>query len=272
MSSRCREAVVRAGGALALAAALGCGAAELRVCADPHDLPYSSADRSGFENRIAEHVARDLGRTVRYHWQPQWRGYVRKTLLAGHCDVIPGIPAAEPDVLATDAYYRGAYALVYAPQRFPGLASLDDPRLRRLRIGVQVVGIDATATPAGRALARRGIVANVVGFPVMGDRPSAARMVDALADGSLDVAIVWSAQPGYYLAQKHLAYAVVPIAPAPGDPTLDFAIAMGVRPGDVALQQALNASLARLRPQLDAVLRDYAVTRVQPPSGVAALP
>jgi hypothetical protein len=64
----------------------------------------------------------------------------------------------------------------------------------------------------------------------------------------------------------------VPIAPAPGDPTLDFAIAMGVRPGDVALQQALNASLARLRPQLDAVLRDYAVTRVQPPSGVAALP
>jgi mxaJ protein len=273
MSSRCRDAVVRAGGALALATALGCNAApELRVCADPHDLPYSSADARGFENRIAELVAHDLGRTVRYYWQPQWRGYARKTLLAGHCDVIPGIPAAERDVLATQAYYRGTYAFVYAAQRFPALTSFDDPRLRRSRIGVQIVGIDAIATPAGQALARRGIVANVVGFPVMGERPSAARMIDALADGSLDVAIVWSPQPGYFIAQRGLAYAVVPIEAAPGDPSLEFAIAMGVRPGDIALQQALNGALARLRPRIDAVLRDYAVTRVQPESELAGLP
>jgi len=273
MSSRCRDAVVRAGGALALAMALGCNAApELRVCADPQNLPYSSADERGFENRIAELVAHDLGRTLRYHWQPQWRGYTRKTLLAGLCDVIPGIPAAAPDVLATDAYYRSAYAFVYAAARLPGLTSFDDPRLRRSRIGVQVVGIDAIATPAGQALARRGIVANVVGFPVMGERPSAARMIDALADGSLDVAIVWSPQPGYFIAQRGLAYAVVPIAAAPGDPSLEFAIAMGVRPGDIALQQALNGALARLRPRIDAVLRDYAVTRVQPESELAGFP
>jgi mxaJ protein len=272
MSSRCRDAIACAGGALALAVALGCAAADLRVCADPHDLPYSSADARGFENRIAELVAHDLGRTVRYYWQPQWRGYARKTLLAGHCDVIPGIPAAERDVLATQAYYRGTYAFVYAAQRFPALTSFDDPRLRRLRIGVQVVGIDATATPAGLALARRRIVANVVGFPVMGSEPSAARMIDALADGSLDVAIVWSPQPGYFIAQRRLAYAVVPIAAAPGDPPLDFAIAMGVRPGDIALQQALNASLVRLRPEIDAVLHDYAVTRVQPRPDLARLP
>ena len=272
MSSRCRDAIVCGGGALALGVTLAGGAAELRVCADPHNLPYSSADARGFENRIAELVARDLGRTLRYYWQPQWRGYARKTLLAGHCDVIPGIPAAARDVLATDAYYRAAYAFVYAPQRFPALTGFDDPRLRRVRIGVQVVGVDATATPAGQALARRGIVANVVGFPVIGDTPSAQRMIDALANGSLDVAIVWSAQPGYYIAQRHLAYAVVPIAAAPGDPSLDFAIAMGVRPGDTALHQALEASLARLRPQIDAVLHDYAVTRVQARSDLAGLP
>lgn len=272
MSSRCHDAIACAGGALALAAALGCGAAELRVCADPHNLPYSSLEAPGFENRIAELVARDLGRRLRYYWQPQWRGYARKTLLAAHCDVIPGIPAAERDVLATDAYYRGAYAFVYAAQRFPGLTSFDDPRLRRVRIGLQVVGIDAIATPAGRALARRGIVANVVGFPVMGSEPSAARMIDALADGALDVAIVWSPQPGYYIAQRHLPYAIVPIAAAPGDPSLDFAIAMAVRPDDIVLQQALNASLVRLRQQIDTVLREYAVTRVQPRSDIAGLP
>ena len=272
MSSRCRSFVVRAVAASALVAALGCSGADLRVCADPHNLPFSSVDAPGFENRIAELVARDLGRPLHYFWQPQWRGYARKTLLSGHCDVIPGIPAAERDVLATDAYYRGAYAFVYAAERFTALKSFDDPRLRHLRIGVQVVGIDATATPAGRALAHRGIVANVVGFPVVGDTPSAQRMIDALAEGSLDVAIVWSPQAGYYIAQRRLAYAVVPIAAAPGDPSLDFAIAMGVRPGDTALQQALNASLARLRPQIDAVLRDYGVTRVQPRSDLAGLP
>jgi hypothetical protein len=36
---------------------------------------------------------------------------------------------------------------------------------------------------------------------------------------------------------------------------------MGVRPDDTPLQRALDASLARLRPQIDAVLREYAVVR-----------
>ena len=143
-----------------------------------------------------------------------------------------------------------------------GLSSLDDPRLRDARIGVQVVGIEATPTPAAAALARRGIVANVVGYPVMGDTPSAARIVDAIADGTLDVGIVWSPQPGYFIARRHLALDVVPIRGGRDDPRFDFAIAMGVRRDDVALRDELNASLTRLAPKIDAVLRDYAVTRI----------
>ena len=234
----------------------------LRVCADPDDLPYSSEDGRGFENRIVGLVARDLDAELRYYWLPQWRGYARKTLLQGHCDVIPGIPADVDNVLTTDAYYRGTYAFVYSPRRFAHLVSLDDPRLRSVRIGLQIVGIDAIATPPGRALAQRGIVDNVVGFPVIGHEPSAERIVDDLADGKLDVGIVWSPQPGYFIAQRHAALDVVPIRTGARDPAFDFAIAMGVRRDDVALQQAINASIARLRPKIDAVLRQYAVTRV----------
>jgi len=99
---------------------------------------------------------------------------------------------------------------------------------------------------------------------VIGETPSAARIVDAVADGALDVVIVWSPQPGYFIAKRRVALAVVPIRRGRDDPAFDFAIAMGVRRDDVALRDALNESLAHLAPQIDAVLREYAVTRVDP--------
>ena len=263
MSSRCPDLRCAAVAlVLAFCIAQPVNARELRVCADPNDLPYSDRAGDGFENRIATLVADDLHAQLTYYWLPQWRGYARKTLQQARCDVIPGIAQADDSVLATDAYYRGTFAFVYSRSRFPGLSSLDDPRLRDARIGVQVVGIDATPTPAARALARRGIVANVVGYPVMGDTPSAQRIVGSIADGTLDVGIVWSPQPGYFIARRHIALDVVPIRGGPDDPRFDFAIAMGVRRGDVALRDDLNAALARLAPKIDAVLRDYAVTRV----------
>jgi mxaJ protein len=137
--------------------------------------------------------------------------------------------------------------------------------LRSLRIGIQIIGIDATPSPPARALARRGIVENVVGFPVMGETPSAQRIVDAIASGSLDVGIVWSPQPGYFIAQRHLALDVVPIRRTPRDPSFEFAIAMGVRRDDAALQREVNVALARLRPAIDGILREYAVARVDVP-------
>jgi mxaJ protein len=264
MSSRCPDVRAFAFGVIALAIAVTTpvSARELRVCADPDDLPYSNRAGQGFENRIAALVAHDLGADVRYYWLPQWRGYARKTLARHRCDVIPGIAQADDSVLATDAYYRGTYAFVYAPKRFPGLSSLDDPRLRALRIGIQVIGIDALPTPAARALARRDIVDRGLGFPMMGETPSAERIVDAIAAGTLDVGVVWSPQPGYFIAKRRLALAVVPIRPDANDPAFEFAIAMGVRRDDVGLRDALNRSLVRLAPAIDAVLRDYAVTRV----------
>ena len=71
---------------LALAALAGAAPApaprELRVCADPNNLPFTNQRGEGFENRIAELVARDLHAQVRYTWWAQRRGFFRNTLNA----------------------------------------------------------------------------------------------------------------------------------------------------------------------------------------------
>jgi mxaJ protein len=272
MSSRSRSRVLQrlAAGALAFAISMATASArDLRICADPDNLPYSDAAERGFENRIAQLISADLDAKLEYHWLPQWRGFVRKTLLEGHCDVIPGIPADQANVLVTEPYYRGDYALVYRTDRVAGLRALDDPRMRTLRIGLPLIGIDGIPSPPGRALARRGIFKHVVGFPVIGDKPAAERMIAALASDDIDVAIVWSPQAGYFIARQRVPLTVVLLVPGEGDPSFEFAIAMGVRPGDAVLRRALDASLARLRPQVDAVLREYGVVQ---PDDMAAGP
>ena len=122
MSSRCRDTrLARALCVLGFVLAFGhADARELRVCADPDNMPFSDEGRHGFENRIVELIAADIGATVAYYWLPQWRGFTRKTLLEDHCDVIPGVPAETRNVLTTLPYYRGTYALVFRADRVAG--------------------------------------------------------------------------------------------------------------------------------------------------------
>src|SRR5262245_40938621 len=52
----------------------------LRVCADPNNMPLSNERGEGYENKIAEALAKDLGRTTQYTFFPQRMGFVRNTL------------------------------------------------------------------------------------------------------------------------------------------------------------------------------------------------
>ena len=234
----------------------------LRVCADPDNLPYSHEDGSGFENRIAQLLARELNAQLQYDWLPQRRGYVRKTMGANLCDVFIGVPAQFERVTTTRPYYRSGYTFVYRLGTAP-YESFDDPRLKRVRVGVQLVGDDLDATPPGYALARHGAVDNVRGYTVFGDGPAAQRMIDALASGELDVALLWGPQAGYFI--KHAA---VPLqsswAQTPADLTFmpfEFDIAMGVRRGDKVLREALNRVIETHGAQIDAILDEYSVPR-----------
>ena len=249
---------------LALCCALACTSAladaALRVCADPDNLPYSRADGSGFENRIAELVAADFGLPLEYAWLPDRRGFVRKTLGAGLCDLIVGVPAGFERTLNTRPYYRSSYVLLQRAGGEP-LRDFADPRLHQWRIGVQLVGDDLATSPPGYALAQSGVTDNVVGFPIPGEQPAAARMVDALARGELDAAFVWGPQAGYFARASSAPLQLQRVDPPMKVATqrFQFAIAMGVRRGDTALRDRLDALLVRRHDDIARILADYAV-------------
>jgi len=251
---------------LATAPAAYADARPLRVCADPNNLPFSNQAQQGFENRIVAIVARELAATPTYTWWAQRRGNIRETLTEGLCDVIPGV-ASELELLATtDPYYRSTYVFVTRADRKLELTSLDDQRLRSLRIGVQMIGDDFSNTPPAHALARRGVVDNVRGYMVYGDyaedQPSRL-IIEDVARGVLDVAAVWGPLAGYLARKQPGVLRLAPIAADPRSPTLPmtFAVSMGVRREDRALLHALNGALQRRRAEIDAVLAEYGVPR-----------
>jgi mxaJ protein len=239
----------------------------LRVCADPNNLPFSNARGEGFENKIASLIASDLNRRVEYTWFPQRRGFVRNTLKAGKCDVIAGVPANFDQALTTTPYYRSSYVFVSRSDRHLAITSLDDPRLLKLRVGVQMIGNDHVNSPPAHALARRGAINNVVGYPVYGDYRDAnptRGIVDAVARGDVDVAVVWGPQAGYFARQQRVALDIVPVSPQIDLPFLPFVfdISMGVRRGDQPLREALDRELERRRPEIERILDSYGVPRV----------
>jgi mxaJ protein len=236
----------------------------LRVCADPDNLPYSHESGSGFENRIARLVADDLKLPLAYQWLPDRRGFVRKTLGARLCDVIIGVPVEFERTLPTEPYYRSSYVVVERAGSTPPIRSFDDPRLARMRIGVQLIGNDLAASPPGHALVRHAHTNNVRGYPIAGEEPSAARMIAALARGEIDAAFVWGPQAGYFARKAPVALRVTRLATPPeldGQP-FEFSIAMGVRRGDKQLRDALNEVIQRRRGDIDRILAEYAVPRV----------
>lgn len=240
---------------------------ELRVCADPNNLPFSNERGEGFENRIAEVLARELDAEVRYTWRAQRRGFIRETLNAGACDVIIGIPADVDMVRTTRPYYRSTYVFVTRRGSGPEVRSLDDPVLRKVRVGIHLIGDDFANAPPSHSLARRGIVRNVVGYTVYGNyaEPNPpARLIEAVAAGEVHVALAWGPLAGYFARRQPVALQVTPVTPALdlGFLPMTYDIALGVRRKDAPLAAELERALARVQPQLDAILDAYAVPRL----------
>jgi mxaJ protein len=247
-----------------LIGAAAADAAALRVCADPNNLPFSDRAGRGFENEIIKLIARDLGSTVEYTWWAQRRGYIRNTLKADICDVWPGVVSGAEMMTSTRPYYRSSYVFVTRADRELHIASFDDPQLRKLIIGVQMVGADAMNTPPAHALAGRSIVQNVRGYMLYGDyrqpNPPSA-IIDAVEDGDVDVAVVWGPTAGYFASQGSTPLTIEPVQPWRDGTELPMAfyISMGVRRGDNALLQRLDDSLERNHAAIAAILTEYHV-------------
>ena len=249
------------------------GVDALRVCADPNNLPFSNVRREGIENRLADLLARDLGTTVHYTWWAQRRGFFRETLNAGKCDVVMGMTQGADPVATTKPVYRSTYVFVMRAGRGLDVESFDDPVLRRLRIGVQVIGDDGANSPPAHSLSRRGIVSNLVGYSVYGDYRTdspASDIVAAVARGDIDVAAVWGPLAGYFAARQPGHLRLRAVRPQIDGPLPQaFAISMAVRRNDAARLQLLERFIDRRRQEIDALLAEYHVPRVDASGAVA---
>jgi mxaJ protein len=224
-------------------------------------MPFSNQQREGFENKLAELVATKLHERLEYTWWSERKSFIKHTLEQNRCDVLLGIPSMLDSVEVTRPYYHSSYVFVSRHDRDLKLSSLSDPRLSSWRIGVQVVGNDYA--PPAFALARRGITKNIVGFSLFGayGQPNPPRaIIDAVAGGSVDVAIVWGPFAGYFAKSAVAPLDVVPVSPPMylGVP-FTYDISMGVRKGDHELRTQLDQVLDAESKTIRQILTHYGV-------------
>jgi mxaJ protein len=266
----CRSALVAA--VLLSAGVTLADARELRICNDPNNLPFSNNRLEGFENKIVDVIARELNATVNYTWWADRRGFIRNTLKAGLCDLIPGTVSGMDMVRTTAPYYRSTYVFVTRPDAAK-VASLDDPGLRSQRIGVHLIGDDGFNVPPAHALARRGIISNVRGFSIYGDYRDAnppARLIEAVAAGQIDVAIAWGPLAGYFAARQNPPLSINRVLPVrdEGFP-MTFPISMGVPRDNDPFRHEIESIITNHRAEIDGILTNYHVPRVDAFSQIA---
>lgn len=230
---------------------------ELRVCADPADLPFSNEKGEGFENKIAELVGAKLGVPVTYTWYPQSIGFVRNTLRANRCDLIIGVVAADELVQNTNPYYRSSYVLAVRSEERDRFGDLDSPLMLGARIGV------VAGTPPSDVLVSKGLTGQVRPYQLLVDtrvEQPARQMMDDLAKGDVDAALVWGPIGGYWAKQQSVPITLIPLASdMRSGLRMDFRISMGMRPGEPDWKHKINGLIRELQPELTAILQSYGV-------------
>jgi quinoprotein dehydrogenase-associated probable ABC transporter substrate-binding protein len=229
---------------------------DLRVCADPSDLPYSNTKGEGFENKIAELLARELNEKLEYTYFPDSQGFIRATLGRNKCDVIIGTVAGSGDVATTDAYYHTAYMMATRSSDNLPMNKVSDWRIAGKRFGL------IAGTPPTDLIVEHNLMDQTGIYQLMVDtrinQPS-HDMINDLVAGKIDVALLWGPIVGYYAKRDHLPLRVVFLNADGSKVRLDYHIAMGIRPTDTAFRRRLNAIIAKDQPQITKILQDYGV-------------
>jgi quinoprotein dehydrogenase-associated probable ABC transporter substrate-binding protein len=227
----------------------------LRVCADPQNMPFSTENGEGFENKLAELFAAQLGKGLAYTWYPQAPGFVRNTLRAYKCDLLMGVPQGDDVVQVTNPYYRTAYALVFKHDSgLDGVDTLGDPRLKGKRLGI------VAGTPPSDYLVRNGLMARAKPYPLVIDTrvdSSAATMMRDLAAGEIGAGILWGPMAGYYARKLGAGVTVVPLVKETGGPRLVYRIAMGVRHTDQEWKRLLNRKIGENQDVINRILLSF---------------
>lgn len=233
----------------------------LRVCAAPGNMPFSDKKQKGFENKVADIVAEELGVPVENFWYPQGMGLVRQTLNRKRCDIVMGTAQTDEFTLNTNHYYRTAYSLVYRAddKSLAGLKSVFDPRLKGKKVGVQA------GAPPGDYVAKAGLMVDAKPYVGMPDRrhyPVEKQMIEDLIKGEIDVATLWGPFAGYYAKESGANLVVQPMTEDEQKhkaSKLTFRITMGVRPNETNWKRRLNEIIDKRQSDINAVLLEFGV-------------
>jgi quinoprotein dehydrogenase-associated probable ABC transporter substrate-binding protein len=219
---------------------------ELRVCADPNNLPFSNEREQGFENRIAKLIGDELRLPVAYYWFPQIVGFVRNTLRLRQCDLVMGTVAGDDIMQTTNPYYYSTYVMIVRTDRGPGPANLG------------VVG----ATPPTDLLVRHDLMRNVKPYALTVDtryESPTHQLVQDVASGEIDVGLIWGPIAGYYIKRDALPLRMTVLRGEPGAARMDYRIAMGVRANEPEWRRRINAIILKRQRDITAVLREFGV-------------
>jgi mxaJ protein len=229
----------------------------LRVCADPDDLPFSSASHAGFDNRIAKVLGLDLKRPVVFVWARARRGFLRERFNMGACDLLMGVPEGMKRVRTTMPYYRSSYVFVTRKADHLQLTRFDDPAIGKQRIGLQILEEDFS--PPSLPLIRSGHAAQLVGFESFG--AGGESIVHAVADKKVGLSVVWGPLAGYYAEKQNVPLSLSEVKPSvdPSGIPFSFAMTIAVHSNDRLLAEKLSASIRKNRNQIHAILRAYHV-------------
>jgi len=226
----------------------------LRVCADPANLPFSSKDGTGLENRIIELIAKKLDLDVRYTWFPQSIGFVRSTLRIRQCDLISGITTTSELVQNTNPYYYSVYTMVYRKDSGLTATTMSDPQLKDKKLGI------VAGTPPANIIASLGMLAQLKPYHLVADtrvdQPARQAILD-VGSGETDVAFIWGPIATYHAKDAESELVIVPLLNESNRVRLDYRVSMAVRYNETDWKHLINDVLEELQPEIDGILREY---------------
>jgi len=246
-----------------------------RVCADPNNLPFSNSKGEGFENKIAELFAKELGWPVEYTWYPQRMGFIRNTLRSRQesgrykCDIIMGVPFNYPETATSRPYYRSTWVMLYVKGK--GLDNvktpqdvLKAPNLRSLKFGV------FGGSPAADWVLKYNLMEQMVPYRLQTgaiEDYTGKVIIEDLLPGNINVLFIWGPIAGYF-AKQHPELAPVSMQSEnekdkDRDVAFDFPISMGMRQPDKEWKEQINKLIEQNEDKINAILTDYGIPLVK---------
>jgi mxaJ protein len=237
---------------------------EFKVCSDMDNMPFSNDKMEGFENKIAEVLAKDLGKKLSYQWTYDRQGFLRNTLNAKRCDVVMGIGQDVDAVRTSKPYYRSGHVWVWRKDSNFNITNWDSPDLKKGFIGV--VG----QSPATIPMNDHGLISNARPYRMQRDLNLApSYLIDDLAKGETDIAIAWGPIGGYFAKVSKVPMVVKLIPPYENTNAIMKAkakeywnISVGVRKKDKERMAMIDAALERNKDKINQILDDYGIPHV----------